>query len=120
MKKLIRLRQEAFARQQSRCFYCRMRMWCVHPSEVPGLDEVSIKVARHLQRTAEHLKPMSEGGRDEPGNIVAACQRCNRNRHRAKQVLTPERYAQHVRRRVAAGRWHVASIMRKRNRGSGR
>ena len=110
MKDLIRLRRLAFELQQGRCFYCRTPMWLEHPRDVFGHRGLSSKVAGYLKCTAEHLKPVSEGGKDEPDNIVAACQFCNRTRHRAKKVLSPERYATRVQTRVALGRWHVAAI----------
>jgi HNH endonuclease len=111
MNTLVRLRRLAFTAQQGRCFYCAVPMWLAHPSDLAGFDPLS-KFAPYLKCTAEHLKPVSEGGRDEPGNIVAACRFCNWTRHRTKKVLSPERYAQRVRARVALGRWHVAGIGR--------
>src|SRR5688500_6460130 len=34
---------------------------------------------------------------------------CNQTRHRSNEVRAPARYAQHVSRRLAAGRWHPMS-----------
>lgn len=110
MKKLIRLRRLAFELQLGRCYYCRTPMWLEHPRDVFGHRDLPSKVAGYFKCTAEHLKPVSEGGKDEPGNIVAACEFCNRTRHRAKEVLSPERYARRVRARIALGRWHIAAI----------
>ncbi len=76
MKKLIRLRRLAFELQQGCCFYCGARMWLKHPREVFEHRDLTSKVASYLKCTAEHLKPVSEGRRDEPGNIVAACLFC--------------------------------------------
>lgn len=112
MSKLIRLRQLAFAVQRGRCFYCAFPMWVEHPTDVFDDAGLSPKVVDYLRCTAEHLKPVSEGGKDDPGNIVAACRFCNMARHRAKKILSPERYAEHVRKRVALGRWHILSIRR--------
>lgn len=100
MKRLIRLRRLAFERQDGRCYYCETPMWLKQG---------------YLKCTAEHLKPVSEGGKDDPGNIVAACEFCNRTRHRAKKVLPPERYAYRVRARMASGQWHSAAIGRVRS-----
>lgn len=110
MTRLNRLRQRAFTAQQGRCYYCRAPMWLTHPIEVFADRLLSQAVARYLKCTAEHLTPVSKGGKDEPGNIVAACEYCNQHRHRAKHVLSPERYARYVRKRVALGRWHARSV----------
>jgi hypothetical protein len=112
MKKLIRSRQIAFILQQAHCFYCLTPIWLQHPREAFGCNNVSPKVARYLQCTAEHLKPVSEGGTGRSDNIVAACYFCNSTRHKAKRILSPERYAQHVRKRITQGRWHVISVKR--------
>lgn len=34
-----------------------------------------------LQLTGDHLIPLHNGGRTVPGNIVAACRKCNNERH---------------------------------------
>ncbi|WP_339009581.1 HNH endonuclease [Aeromonas popoffii] len=34
-----------------------------------------------LQCTGEHLQPRSNGGSNQPANIVAACRHCNGTRH---------------------------------------
>jgi hypothetical protein len=112
MNKLIRLRRSAFENQQGRCFYCKFRMWLNDPGEAFGNAKAPAKVARKLRCTAEHLRPVSEGGKDEPSNVVAACWFCNSTRHRAKKALPPERYVQRVQRRVASRRWHDAAIWR--------
>lgn len=87
-------------------------MWLEHPGEAFGNAKISSKVVGNLRCTAEHLNPVSDGGKDDPTNIVAACQFCNWTRHKAKKVLPPGRYAQRVRKRVALWRWHDAAIWR--------
>lgn len=91
---LQRSRQLAFTRQDGACYYCGLRIW---------LKGQNGPLA--LRCTAEHLKPQSAGGGDEPSNVVAACLHCNRTRHRRKWPPAPERYRDEVRRRVAKGAW---------------
>jgi len=67
-----------------------------------------LRALRQFELTAEHLKPRSEGGADTENNIVAACWFCNKSRHRRKLPMTPERFKQYVRDRMAANRWHCA------------
>jgi hypothetical protein len=62
------LRNHAARRQNNRCFHCGAEMCGVenHP----------------LQLTADHYPiPVYAGGKTEPGNIVAACRRCNNSRN---------------------------------------
>jgi hypothetical protein len=47
-----------------------------------------------------------DGGKDTKENLVAACEFCNQTRHKMRTVLSPTAYRQHVRRRIAAGKWH--------------
>jgi hypothetical protein len=92
--KLQRSRQLAFDQQEGKCYYCGFRMWmrgALGPSQ--------------LLCTAEHLTARSEGGSDDPSNIVAACIHCNQTRHRRKQPPPPDRYKAEVLRRVKKGRW---------------
>ncbi|WP_408002845.1 HNH endonuclease [Pseudorhodobacter wandonensis] len=63
-----------------------------------------------LRCTAEHLHPRSEGGGNTAGNIVAACFYCNTRRHRRKCPLSPEAHREHVRQRMASGRWLAAQF----------
>jgi 5-methylcytosine-specific restriction endonuclease McrA len=53
-----RLRVEALARQGGRCAYCGKS---VSPEKVTG----------------DHIVPKASGGNYVPGNIVAACRKCN-------------------------------------------
>jgi 5-methylcytosine-specific restriction endonuclease McrA len=85
-------RRKAFLSQGTLCFYCRCPMWL--GNRPPGTP-------RGLQCTAEHLLPRSEGGSDDPDNIVAACRTCNPRRHRRPKPMAFEPYAVHVTRAMA-------------------
>lgn len=80
--KLKKLRAMAFDRQGGHCCYCGL------PMSVNGTDAdcqvrlVNPGIARYLLCTAEHLVARQDGGRDDPGNIAAACWYCNTSRHR--------------------------------------
>lgn len=91
---LQRSRQLAYDHQGGKCYYCGLRMW-LGASSGPSL----------LRCTAEHLLARSEGGRDDPTNIVAACLHCNQTRHKRKRPPEPQIYRAEVRRRVARGAW---------------
>jgi hypothetical protein len=56
---ISRRRREVFDRSQGRCHYCRSSL------ELVGRWHV------------EHMMPRALGGDNEPGNLVAACARCN-------------------------------------------
>jgi len=96
MGALQTIRKRKMIAQKGRCFYCDLPMWDAAAATV-GMDA--------LRCTAEHLKPRSEGGKDTSDNIVAACQYCNTMRHRCKQPCSPKAHRQHVRKRMAAGKW---------------
>ena len=100
-----RLRQNAFQRQNGRCFYCTVRMWLVSPTELSA-EAPSLRAAQLVRCTAEHLQARCEGGADVPANIAAACAHCNHTRHKRKAPPAPEAFAQQVRKRVAVGAWH--------------
>nr|WP_199918517.1 HNH endonuclease [Pseudomonas veronii] len=70
------------------------------------LHKISIKQARRLQCTAEHLTARQDGGKDEVSNIVAACVTCNGGRHKIKDVPDPDEYRMLVQKRLSAGKWH--------------
>lgn len=91
---LQRSRQLAYDHQGGKCYYCGLRMW-LGGSSGPSL----------LRCTAEHLIARSEGGGDNPANIVAACLHCNQTRHKRKKPPEPQSYRVEVRRRVARGAW---------------
>ncbi len=43
------------------------------------------KDAPRVQRTADHVRPLSKGGKHVPANLVRACRRCN-SRKNAREV----------------------------------
>ena len=96
MGALQMIRKRKMIAQKGRCYYCDLPMWDVAAATVP---------LKELRCTAEHLHPRSEGGKDISDNIVAACLYCNTMRHRCKQPRSPKAHRQHVRKRMAAGKW---------------
>lgn len=102
-------RLKSFKEQGGRCCYCGVRMWLGSPSELQ-VQLPSAEAARHLRCTAEHLRARSEGGRDVPANIAAACAHCNHTRHRKKEPPDADAFTKMVRRRVAARRWHQSWV----------
>lgn len=90
-KQLRNHRSSAADRQRGHCWYCGVLM----------------RESGPLGCTAEHLLPLSDGGRDTKGNIVAACRFCNSRRHSRRKPMTPEDYRRHVQKRVSKGRWNV-------------
>ncbi|MEZ5586276.1 MAG: HNH endonuclease [Sedimenticolaceae bacterium] len=109
---IVKHRQNAFNRQQGRCYYCGMPMWQRHPEEVAPLLGVKPRTVSGLQCTAEHLVARQDGGTNTKKNIAAACRTCNGRRHKATRPLSPPEYRQKVQGRVKAGKWHPAPIRR--------
>ena len=62
-------RDEALIEQGGRCKYCK-------------------RLLRRCEATADHVRPRSNSGIDEKGNIVAACYDCNQ----AKRSLSAHRF----------------------------
>jgi 5-methylcytosine-specific restriction endonuclease McrA len=62
-------------------------MWEGNPERFMSEYRVSPAEAELSRCTAEHLKPRSEGGSNAASNIVAACRRCNQNRHGERYPL---------------------------------
>lgn len=111
-KSLLRVRAEAFRRQDGRCCYCGILMWaddCVAFAERHG---ISVRLARWLQCTSEHLLARRDGGRDSCDNVAAACRWCNQRRYARKKPPVPEQYRRVVTARMARGRWHVTDVHR--------
>jgi 5-methylcytosine-specific restriction endonuclease McrA len=68
------IRQQLFAQQKGRCW------WCGEECEWTPNLACLIPKANHF--TIEHVKPRSEGGsKRDPGNAVGACYRCNQARN---------------------------------------
>lgn len=61
------LRKRACLAQGGLCFWC---------GEV--MDDV---LNGRRQCTGDHIVPLCDGGRTRPGNVVAACAKCNNERH---------------------------------------
>jgi 5-methylcytosine-specific restriction endonuclease McrA len=67
-----RLARRAFHRQDGLCFWCKRPMlWGGHGGN--GSCEP-------LTATADHVRPVWDGGQTISGNIVAACYECNQAR----------------------------------------
>lgn len=105
-KSLVRSRLRAFAHQSGRCYYCGMSMWTNNPAWFANQHGLTLKQAKRFQCTGEHLTARQDGGSSARSNIVAACLFCNRGRHRQKSPLSPDRYREMVRNRMASGKWH--------------
>ena len=106
MSNLKKLRKSAFIQQNGKCCYCGFLMWLESAESFATLHGITVKQARHFQCTAEHLQARQDGGRDVRENIAAACVRCNQLRHQRKKPMPPEKYLQHVVRRIGKGGWH--------------
>lgn len=99
------LRRRAFNRQGGRCYYCGVCMWLESPDELL-LGTRSHRAIEKVRCTAEHLIAQCDGGRTAATNIVAACARCNRGRHKLHKPPEPIDYRQHVERQAARRCWH--------------
>ncbi|PAU65019.1 hypothetical protein BZL41_08205 [Pseudomonas sp. PIC25] len=99
-------RLSAYLRQNGRCFYCGASMWLESPEAFAREHGIPIERTGRFRCTAEHLKARSEGGGDDPDNIVAACTFCNHNRHGRKRPMRPEPYKRFVTARLRRRRWH--------------
>ncbi|WP_424973218.1 HNH endonuclease [Dinoroseobacter sp. S76] len=108
MNPIVKIRKAKMRAQKGRCFYCRLPMWDKNNKSPHWPTERFDPLPKELQCTAEHLLAKSEGGRDEPRNIVAACRFCNEARHRCKTPKSPSDHRAHVRKRMAKGRWLAA------------
>lgn len=93
MKTTRKMRDVSFERQAGRCYYCCQPMWRSDPSAFAERHDLSSSQARLLRLSAEHLRPRSDGGRDDAMNVVAACTYCNNQRHRMIRVLAPDAFA---------------------------
>ena len=66
-----RLIQSLKRKQGDRCYYCRVRMTASAPPGEPRPPTM---------RTVDHVVPLAAGGTNEAGNLVLACNRCNREK----------------------------------------
>ncbi|WP_439649751.1 HNH endonuclease [Gymnodinialimonas ulvae] len=103
--KLKTIRNEKYDLQGGKCIYCLQPMWTKSANAFQRAYGLSKGQVRWFQCTAEHLEPVSNGGKTSAKNIAAACRFCNHTRHRTKRPLAPQDYARKVRRRISQGRW---------------
>jgi hypothetical protein len=100
-------RKRAYTVQSGRCFYCDAPTWLTDPETFARAHRLSRRCARQFQATAEHLLARQDGGLGG-ANIVVACCLCNLRRHARKgKAPTPDAYRQHIRARLAQGRWRI-------------
>ena len=109
-KSLASPRKQAFTRQSGRCFYCGAPMWQHNPEQFASQHKLSLKQARLLKCTGEHLTAHSDGGQASTENIVAACWYCNSRRHKTAEPRSPDSHREHVRKCMSKGHWHKLHI----------
>lgn len=112
MTMLTQLRYKAFHLQQCCCYYCGLPMWeSTHRTLLRDALDLPDVLLDSLRCTAEHLDARCDGGKDEPGNIVAACHWCNwkRHAHRPHCAPTVQAYQAEVQRKMTLGLWHPAA-----------
>jgi 5-methylcytosine-specific restriction endonuclease McrA len=115
---LIKSRQKAFQQQLGCCIYCYKPMWTEKPEGFAIKFKLTKRQVRFYQCTAEHLLPRQNGGKDSLNNIAAACKYCNQQRHKSKSPLPPEKYQQHVQKKVGQCKWPTANFLNHPRRGS--
>ncbi|TIU41352.1 MAG: HNH endonuclease, partial [Mesorhizobium sp.] len=108
--KLAKVRNLRAEQQDWLCFYCRFTMWERDVDAFSKRYGIGKRLANRFQCTAEHLTPVQNGGSNNLENIVAACKFCNQTRHKMRKVPSAEKYRQHVRKRVRAGKWHPREL----------
>lgn len=107
---LVKNRTHAFHVQSGLCFYCNQPMWINYPELFSNKYGISIKSAQNFKCTAEHVIARQDGGSDRIDNIVASCLYCNRTRHKAKLVLSADKYMTKVARRMKQKKWHPIRV----------
>lgn len=119
MTYLIQLRKQKAAEQNHRCHYCKFPIAEGDLNAFAASRGITLREARGLQSTAEHLIALCDGGATDEANIVAACHTCNERRHRRakgqlhSKVRSAELYLAHVQRRVAGKGWHTRRLHEK-------
>jgi 5-methylcytosine-specific restriction endonuclease McrA len=110
-KSLSKHHSKAHQLQGGRCVYCGVVMWKTDCAAFAKRHGLTLRLARWLQCTAEHLQPRQDGGPDSAENIAAACRACNLRRHaRPGKAPTSAAYRAPVRRRVSRRSWHPPQI----------
>lgn len=114
-KKVRQLRQQAFEKQNRRCFYCEYPIWDTGRETFSRKHRLTSRISKHLQCTAEHLVARQDNGKDTADNIVAACLWCNKMRHYRRQhkAPAPSTYKLRISKLIAAGRWHPLAVSQK-------
>lgn len=107
---LKKVRTNAYHHQNKKCYYCGHPMWSSSLENFAKSHKISPKQAKHFQCTGEHLMPHGEGGNAKQKNIVAACDFCNKKRHKTKKALSATLYKQKVQSRVSKGAWNCGFI----------
>lgn len=107
---LAKPRSLAFEAQQGQCFYCGQPMCNEALEQFAQKHGLTVRQAKLLQCTGEHLTPYKNGGSSSKSNIVAACAFCNHQRHARKKELSPLEYRSLVAQRMSKGGWHPAKI----------
>lgn len=100
---LLHLRRIAARNQGGRCCYCKQPIWDRKPGAFLRRYGISLDQVQQYRCTAEHLTPRCEGGKDRPGNIAAACLRCNSERHHASEPLPAALYEAYVHAQIMSG-----------------
>lgn len=107
---LARLRRQAFAAQDGRCFYCCLPMWERNGRAFARRYGLTKRMTRCLRCTAEHLLARQDQGKDVKENIVAACSWCNQQRHRSSANAPDPRTWQEQVRTMHASRHPAGAI----------
>ena len=89
----------------------------IAPAELP-VGAPTPREAGRLLCTAEHLTARADGGRNNSGNIAAACLHCNRARHRRKHPPGVDEFREEISRRMARRGWHPAWVHRLSSKGA--
>jgi len=103
-------RNQAFLRQNGRCYYCQHPIWQENPEQFAQQYGLTLRQTKQMQCTGEHLTAHKDGGPDNTSNIVAACRYCNMRRHKRNKEFTPEKYKILVSKRIKKNRWHGLSM----------
>ena len=104
--RLQRYRRAAAERQKWRCHYCQCPIWEDEPDAFSQRYGLTLRQAKLLRCTAEHVTARCDGGTDAAENLVASCLFCNRTRHKANRPKQALLYLAYVRNRMRLGRWH--------------
>lgn len=107
---LALLRESSLQRQRGRCFYCHVLLAPAKFEAFAKRFKLSPEQVKPLQCTAEHLKARKDGGQDKPGNIVAACRKCNEGRHSHGNDFPPHKYKAQIAKQIAQHKWHKAYV----------